>query len=260
MCGCACQRVRADSLAHMDRVVISDGQVTRPANWWTPTVHALLLHLRTTGFVGVPEPRQLTETTETLSCISGDSGADGWARIVPDEGLRAFARFLRAYHHATGGFVMPPDGRWAFTDRAAQPGEVICHNDFGPWNVVWDGLRPVGLIDFDFAAPGDPILDIAYALEYSAPFRSDEDALQWHRFSAPPDRRHRIAVFADAYGLGSSHGLVDAVISRQRLDVANVQAIAAAGVEPQVTWVKQGYLDELGRRIAWSQDNRHLLE
>ena len=244
----------------MRRVTISDGRVTRPASWWTPTVHELLLHVRAAGFPHVPEPLQLTATAEILSCISGESGVDGWARIVPDEGLRAFARFLRAYHDSTVDFVMPPGGRWAFTDRSARPGEVICHGDFGPWNVVWDGLRPVGLIDFDFAGPGDPLLDVAYALEYSAPFRSDEDALRWHSFPAPPDRRHRIAVFADAYGLANSHGLVDAVIDRQSLTVADVRAIADAGVEPQVSWVKQGYLEEMATRIAWSRENRHMLE
>ncbi|MFJ9104066.1 phosphotransferase [Streptomyces sp. NPDC102405] len=30
---------------------------------------------------------------------------------------------------------------------AAGPPEAICHGDFGPWNVVWKGHRPVGIID-----------------------------------------------------------------------------------------------------------------
>ena len=39
-----------------------------------------------------------------------------------------------------------------------------CANDFGPWNIVWrDGL-PVGIIDFDDAAPGARLDDLGYAI------------------------------------------------------------------------------------------------
>ncbi len=229
---------------------IIDGQVRRPAGRWAPTVHAFLRHLRSAGFTEAPEPLALEGTVETLSWIPGESGPAGWAKVVPDDGLRAFARFLRRYHAATEGF----DGRgWAFDDRAAGPGEVICHGDFGPWNVVWDGARPVGLLDFDFAGPGDPLQDVAYALEYTAPFRSDEDALRWHHFPAPPDRRHRIAVFAEAYGLTSTDGLIEAVIDRQQLDIVRVRELAVQGVEPQREWVRQGYLSELQARVDWSR-------
>jgi hypothetical protein len=51
----------------MDRVVVTDGGVCRPAGWWTPTVHALLRHLRSVGFSEAPEPLGLEEGMETLS-------------------------------------------------------------------------------------------------------------------------------------------------------------------------------------------------
>ena len=246
--------------AVMDRVVVTEGCVRRPAGWWTPTVHAVWRHLRSAGFVHVPEPLGIDDAAEILSWIPGESGAAGWAKVDPEDGLRAFARFLRSYHEAANGFVMPDGGRWALTERPVRPGEVICHGDFGPWNVVWDGAQPVGLIDFDFAGPGDPILDVAYALEYTAPFRSDEEAMRWHNFKAAPHRRRRIAVFAESYGLASVQGLVDAVIDRQRLDIAHVRQMADQHVEPQRSWVEQGYLDELAARISWSQKHRHLLQ
>jgi aminoglycoside phosphotransferase (APT) family kinase protein len=243
----------------MGRVVVADGRVRRPAGWWTPTVHRLLRHLRSAGFSQVPEPLGLDDGMETLSWIPGESGAAGWARVVPEDGLRAFAQFLRRYHEAASGFVMIDGDRWALADRAARSDEVICHGDFGPWNVVWRGAQPVGLIDFDFAGPGDPMLDVAYAIEYTAPFRSDEVAMRWHGFETPPDRRHRIAVFAEAYGLVSVQRLVDAVIERQRLAMSHVQQLADRNVEPQRTWVENGYVDELAARVSWSRRHRHLL-
>ena len=185
----------------------------------------------------------------------------GWAKIVPEDGLRAFARFLRRYQDATVGFEPPPGGaRWAFRSGGAGPGEVICHGDFGTWNVVWRGDTPVGLLDFDFAEPGDRLLDVAYALQYAAPFCDDEESVRFHAYPGPPDRRRRIEVFAEAYGLAGTDGLVDAVIERQALDVHHVRSLAARGYEPQRTWVRRGTLDDLATRVQWSRDHRSLFE
>jgi hypothetical protein len=238
-----------------ERVVIRDGTVTRPARWWTPTTHALLRHLRSKGFVDVPVPIEITGDRETLTWIDGLSGADAWKMIVPEQGLRAFARFLRRYHEATTGFVLPPDGQWAFESRPARPDEVICHGDYGPWNVVWRQGEPVGLVDFDFAGPGDRLLDVAYAVEFAAPFCDDEEAIQWRSYPTPPERRRRCEVFAEAYGFDSTQGLVDAVIARQELDIQRVLMLAGKGVEPQRSWVEDGTVNEFRARIDWSRDH-----
>jgi hypothetical protein len=50
----------------------------------------------------------------------------------------------------------------------AAGGEVVCHNDLSPKNTVYrdsgTGLAPVALIDWDIAAPGERIHDIAHVL------------------------------------------------------------------------------------------------
>ncbi len=38
------------------------------------------------------------------------------------------------------------------------------HHDFGPWNLVWSQGLPIGIIDFDEAAPGARAEDLGYAL------------------------------------------------------------------------------------------------
>jgi len=243
------------------RVSVQTDHVLRPAYPWTPTVHALLVHLTANGFDAVPCPIAIADGFETLSYIPGESGVSGWAKIVPEEGLRAFARFLRRYHDASVGFALPsPSAPWAFRTGLAAPGEVICHGDFGTWNVVWRGDQPVGLLDFDFAEPGVPLLDVAYALQYAAPFCDDEESIRWHAYTEPPDRRRRIEVFAEAYGLSGTDGLVDAVIERQELDVHHVRSLAARGFEPQRTWVRRGTLDDLKARVQWSREHRSLFE
>ncbi|MEV1172614.1 hypothetical protein [Nonomuraea sp. NPDC049784] len=39
-----------------------------------------------------------------------------------------------------------------------------------------------------------------------------------------------------------------------------VRRLADAGHQPQVHWVADGFLDEAGRKLAWSRVNRHLFE
>ena len=46
--------------------------------------------------------------------------------------------------------------------------------------MVWREGEAAGLFDWDFCHPGPRQEDVAYALEYLAPFRSDEVAARWH--------------------------------------------------------------------------------
>jgi len=243
------------------RVVRIGDTVRRRTGPWTPAVHALLRHLEKAGFRYAPRVLGVDEQgREILRYIDGASGADGWAAVVPEEGLASFARLLRAYHDAARTFRAPANASWAFTVDAATEGQTICHNDFGPWNVVWRNGIPVSLLDWDFAGPGPAIDDVAYALEYTAPFRDDDTALRWLRYEHPPDRRRRVELFAGAYGLSSTAGLVNDVARRQRLDAVRVKRLAERGDEPQATWVTTGVLDQLEARAAWTERHRALFE
>ena len=170
---------------------------------------------------------------------------------MPGAGLRAFAQLLRAYHDAVADFA-PAVHAWALEARPPLAGEIVCHGDFGPWNVVWDAGRPVGLLDFDFAGPAVALTDVAHALEYSVPFRYDAECLRWLAYPSPPDRRARLEAFAEAYGLADTVGLVDRVIAGQRDRIEQVRRLAAAGRHPQARWVANGYLEELARRVRVS--------
>jgi len=111
----------------------------------------------------------------------------------------------------------------------------------------------VGLIDWDHARPARPLFDVACGLEYAAPFRDDEECVRWLRYPGPPDRRRRIEVFCDAYGMAVPDDASAWVAWQQRLAAASCEAIARRGIEPQATWVRHGYLDELRARIAWTE-------
>ncbi|MFJ9576259.1 phosphotransferase [Streptomyces sp. NPDC101191] len=137
---------------------------------------------------------------------------------------------------------------------------MICHGDFGPWNVVWQGLQPVGIIDGDYARPAPRMHDAAHALESVAPFRDDAECLRWLHYPAPPDRHARLEDFCSAYGLDSTAGIVDAVIAKQQDNANLVRRLAEQGHEPQATWAANGLLTERDDRIAWRKAHRHLVE
>ncbi|MFD7510149.1 aminoglycoside phosphotransferase family protein [Streptomyces sp. NPDC059853] len=228
---------------------------------WTPAVHALLRHLEDVGFPHAPQVKGVDEQgREVLTYLGGESGPQGWAGVVDDAGLTAFARLLRAYHDAVTGFRLPHGLSWCTGESGPDEDseEVVCHGDFGPWNIVWRGGVPVGILDWDYARPSPRLHDVAYALEYVAPFRDDTECVRWLRYPEPPDRRRRLEVFAGAYGLTSTDGLADAVIDMQERTKEQVRRLALEGHQPQVDWVANGYLDELAARVAWSRHHRHL--
>lgn len=124
---------------------------------------------------------------------------------------------------------------------------------------MWRNNCPIGLIDWDYAYPGPPFDNIAYALEFCAPFRPDDEALRWLPYSVPPHRRQRIEIVLKAYGglddLPIS-AVIDRVIARQNHSLHQVEML----LQPQVSLVSAGHLDRLHRQIRWSERHRSLIE
>lgn len=87
---------------------------------WSPAVHGLLRYLESIDF---PAPRVLhaEDGIETLTWIEGESGPDGRAKVVPESGLRRWARFLRGYHDAVAGHRPPADSVCSGGTGAARP-------------------------------------------------------------------------------------------------------------------------------------------
>jgi hypothetical protein len=189
-------------VAHAGLVVRVGDTVRRPAGPQTSATSRLLLHLESVGFEGAPRFLGLDDQgREVLSYVSGDvplSPYPPWS--MTDAVLVAVARLLRRYHDAVSSLVREIANDWS-TELADPIGsDVLCHNDVCPENVVFRGGAPVALLDFDFAAPGRRVWDIAFT------------AGMWAPFGAPHARRHhprsldgiaRTATFVRAYGLES---------------------------------------------------------
>jgi hypothetical protein len=193
----------------------SGDRVLRPAAPWSESVQALLAHVRERGVTWVPQPQGLADGRAAVSWVEGDVPAYPmpewvWAPAV----LERAARMLRAYHDATAGFDR--DGRtWALPAR--EPAEVICHNDFAPYNLAFrDGL-PVGAIDFEAASPGPRAWDLAYLAYRLVPLA---DAANPDLPTSPEaERVDRLATLCAAYG-GIDPSAVLALVPERLLALA----------------------------------------
>jgi len=196
-------------------------------------VHRLLRHLEAVGFEGAPRLLGVDERgREVLSFI------DGW--VPPDldhfsdEILVVAASLLRRLHDATAG-----------CDLAAGQ-EVVCHNDPSPCNYVFVAGQPAAFIDFDHAAPGDRLRDVAYA-GWLWTISADD---------GPPIREQarRVRLMADAYGLVDTASLLDAVLRRQE---ENLQAAVLRSRSPAPAVAEYGRASAAWQReqVAWLREH-----
>ncbi len=130
--------------------------VHRPAGRWTKQVHKFLRFLRDNGFNQAPEPLGFDEQgREVVSFVEGQTCDYPLSKDVASlNALVSAAKLLRAYHDVSQKFLKHNPGAnqdWMLPCQSPQ--EVICHNDFAPYNICFDGEQAVGIIDFDTAHP-----------------------------------------------------------------------------------------------------------
>ena len=186
--------------------------VRKPWTRATPSVHAFLGHVAGLPFV----PRVLGRDAsgrQILEYVPGTS-ADALPPMTLEE-LGRLGRMVRSLHDASAGFVPPAGAVW---DVAIPPdgADLVCHQDLAPWNLIRDGgaatqpgltvgsaaTQPgltVGgverwtFIDWDAAAPGTRLWDLAYAAQTFAPLVGGGD---------PAVDGPRLRAVVDGYDLG----------------------------------------------------------
>ena len=209
-----------------DAVRIGD-TVHRRAGPWTPAVHALLRYLEGANF---PAPRVVgmdARGREVLRFIEGEA-YNGTLEPLPDHvfsdvHLAEAAKLLRRYHDVVADFHPQPNLKWRMV--APTPYELICHNDWSPWNAVLRKGRVDVMLDWDLAGPATRLWDIANAAYCWTPLF----AAHVHVGRTLDDKLRRLRLFLDSYRLDDRSELLLTLRARLQFVGEMVARDAAAG-------------------------------
>jgi hypothetical protein len=212
-------------------------------------VHDLLRLLEARGWDGAPRFLGVDERgREVLSYLEGHvpwaPGAGQAAGVASDDSLAEVARLVRQLHDLTAGTPL------------AGPAEVVCHNDLSPRNTVYrdtgNGLRPVAFLDWDIAAPGARLHDLAHVC--------------WQFLDLGPavtdlaETARRLRLLCGAYGPVDRGRLVETILWWQDRCWRGIRAKAAAG-DPAMRRLRDaGAADAVRAAHAWTAAHRADLE
>ncbi len=221
--------------------------VRRPAGAWTPAVHALLNHLHAVGFHGAPRPLGLDEQgREVLTFIPGTVAWPHHFHLLHDDDqLRHVTRLIRDFHDAVAEFTPPPDAQWQAL-IPADGDEIIAHHDLAPWNLIINDQQ-WAFIDWDTAAPGTRLWDLAYAIHGFIPLTANH-TYQRH------DANHRLRLIADTYDLTQQQrrDILPLLAQRTHSMHTFLAEQAAQGAQP---WTR---LWQEGHGNAWQADTDYI--
>lgn len=205
---------------NVSNVYRSGDTVRRDLKEDSTEIHKLLKHLENKGYSSAPKFLGIDEKgREVLSFIEGEAGNYPLKEYMwSSDALKDIANMLRLYHDAVSDF--PLSDEWKPIDNTPNKMEVICHNDFAIYNIIFHHEKPVGIIDFDLAAPGPRIWDIAYALYTCVPlsrlYHNEKCEAVYYQSSTDANRiKQRVQLFFDSYGVeGLKEEFLETVLLR----------------------------------------------
>ncbi|MFE2990614.1 aminoglycoside phosphotransferase family protein [Streptomyces sp. NPDC059262] len=224
--------------------------VERPAPRNARALHAWLLALKEHGFDAAPAPAGLTaDGREQLTFIPGDVALPpfpDWA--MTSSALASVGSLLRRLHETSVAVAVDTRAEWPPDLADPEGGSMLCHNDVCPENVVFRDGCAAALIDFDMAAPGRALWDIAMTARYWVPMLEPESAAA--HFPPGLDAAARLRILADSYGLSVGDRAELPGVIEQATEVCRAfVARRVAGGDPV-------YLQALAERGGWERWDR----
>lgn len=221
--------------------------VERPAPRTARALHTHLLALKEHGLDAAPRPVRLTaDGHEQLTFTPGDVALPPFPRwVMTETALRSVGNLLRRLHDASAAIAVDTYVEWPRSPADPAGGTMLCHNDVCPDNVVFRDGRATALIDFDLAAPGRAVWDVAMTARYWVPMLDPTSAAVL--YPAGLDAPTRLQILADSYGLSPQE--------RAELPGVIEQATAScrAFVAERVADGDPAYTRALSERDGWQR-------
>jgi hypothetical protein len=196
--------------------------VRRPTGSRSPFVHDLLRFLEAVGFSGAPSLLGEDEQgREVLTFVEGRVYHEYGEYRLSDTQLANAAAMIRRFHDATAGSVLAA-GR-----------EIVAHNELGPHNTVFAGDEPIAFIDWDDAAPGTRLFDLANAVWSFVEVGESGGPVE--------EQARRVKLMCDTYGWDDTDAIFDEIGADLKRALANHEragrAKAADIFREMVNWL-----------------------
>ncbi|MGG3622198.1 aminoglycoside phosphotransferase family protein [Bacillus gobiensis] len=225
-------------------------------------IHKLLIHLSDKGFDYAPKFLGIDEKgRETLSFFEGEAGnyplkSYMWSNDV----LRQIAKMQRRYHDSVSDF--PIDDDWEWVDNTPKKAEVLCHNDFAIYNIIFHNKTPVGIIDFDVAGPGPKLWDVAYTLYTCVPlsrfYLSEKgEKIHYDPLLHAKLREERVKLFFASYGENVPTEIIDFVLLRLEGLCKTMTRKANEGDTAFQNMINEGHYDHYQKDIKFIRNHAH---
>ncbi len=245
---------------NVSKVYRSGDTVRRELKRESTKTHKILKHLENKGFSYAPTFLGIDEKgREILSFIEGEAGNYPLKKYMwSNDVLKEIAKMLRHYHDAVSDFLI--EASWQSIDNTPQPFEVLCHNDFAIYNIIFNHKRPVGIIDFDLVGPGPKLWDIAYTLYTCIPlsrfYYSEAGEAVHYNSSLHADRiKQRITLFFESYGEGIEEGYLEMVLLRLEGLCQTIRRKAKEGDISFQKMIEAGHLEHYHNDIKFIREN-----
>ena len=214
------------------------------------TVHRFLQHLEAQGFAA--SPRFLgtdADGREMLSLLPGSSDMPEtlWTEDRP---LIAAAAMLRRFHAVSARYRPSPEDDWAYAWPDRQGHELICHNDFAPYNMLFENGLPTGIVDFDLVGPAPRHRDLAYLAYWLVPLSFTDGDLAEHTQRQGEAGFPRLRLICESYGTADRRSLLDMVANVLGHMGSETACTAMIGPEAAARLREGGHFDHWKREAA----------
>ena len=229
--------------------------VKRPLGAWSPAIHQMLNWLHDHDFDTVPKLIQVTEDSEILSYIEGESILRPWSDVVrQDQWIVQLGQWLRKFQDTAKDFRLNNSAKFIWGTHEPDDHMVVSHGDLGLWNCIHQNGMLKGVIDWDLARYGQPLDDLAYIAIEGVPLRNIVKAAHGHEVDDTV-LYSRLKALCTGYGDCTPKELIEHAANYLEIVAQETVDLAEQGVHPFVSFADRDFFNRYQADIQYIREH-----